>query len=157
MSTLYKIRTHSTPSKGAFFPSNQCKIAVHSAPHQLSVGGWCGDYNANFSIVGKVVLLHPWPPKLGPNHLNLTLQQQNRAFVLKRTFPKPVLALLLGGIYFCQNHFRLTSGTKGPRSCDKWGCTQATNDQTPAAMCCWRVLRFPRFNQHNSPSVQLRF
>ena len=50
VSTLYKIRTHSTPSKGAYFPSNQCKIAVHSAPHQLSVGGWCGDYNANFSI-----------------------------------------------------------------------------------------------------------
>ena len=22
------------------------------------VGGWCGDYNANFSIVGRVVLLH---------------------------------------------------------------------------------------------------
>jgi len=58
VSALYKIRTHSTPSKGAFFPSNQCKIAVHSAPHQLSVGGWCGDYNANFSIVGRVVLLH---------------------------------------------------------------------------------------------------
>jgi hypothetical protein len=52
------IVTHSTPSKGAFFPSNQCKIAVHSAPHQLSVGGGgCGDYNANFSIVGRVVLL----------------------------------------------------------------------------------------------------
>ena len=57
VSALYKIRTHSTPSKGAFFPSKQCKIAVHSAPHQLSVRGWCGDYNANFSIVGRVVLL----------------------------------------------------------------------------------------------------
>ncbi len=25
---------------------------------QLSVGGWCGDYNANFGIVERVVLLH---------------------------------------------------------------------------------------------------
>jgi hypothetical protein len=58
VSTLYKIRTLLGPLKGAFSPSNQCKIAVHSAPHQLSVRGWCGDYNANFSIVGKVVLLH---------------------------------------------------------------------------------------------------
>jgi hypothetical protein len=35
------------------FPSNQCKITVHSAPHQLSVGGWCGDYNANFRYCWK--------------------------------------------------------------------------------------------------------
>ena len=46
-----------------FFPSNQCKIALHLAPHQLSVGGWCGDYNANFSIVGRVVLLQPAPQR----------------------------------------------------------------------------------------------
>ena len=39
--------THSTPSKGAFFPSNQCKITVHSAPHHV---GWCGDFHSNFEF-----------------------------------------------------------------------------------------------------------
>jgi hypothetical protein len=65
VSALYKIRTCSTPSKGAFFPSNQCHgmenrvtFGAASTQIQLSVGGWCGDYNANFSIVGRVVLLH---------------------------------------------------------------------------------------------------
>jgi hypothetical protein len=66
VSALYKIRTHSTPWRGAFFPSNQCKIALHSAPHQLSVGGGCGDYHANFSIVGRVVLLQGGGPPLKP-------------------------------------------------------------------------------------------
>jgi hypothetical protein len=61
-----KIRTHSTSSKGAFFPSNQCRIALYSAPNQLSVGGWCGDYNANFSIDGRVVLLPGGVPPLNP-------------------------------------------------------------------------------------------
>ncbi len=43
--------------KGAFFPSNQCKIALHSPPYINC--RWCGNYNSNsriprnFSIVGK--------------------------------------------------------------------------------------------------------
>ncbi len=40
---LFKIRTHSTPSQGAFSPSNQCKIAVHSARRiNCRLGGGAG-------------------------------------------------------------------------------------------------------------------
>ena len=61
VSALYiKSALYSTPLKGGLFPIKSMRnCGTFGAVSTVGWGGWCGDYNANFSIVGRVVLLHP--------------------------------------------------------------------------------------------------